>query len=400
MQGSFYFTFYLLSGKSENPYTMKTVFLFLTGILLFTIFPSQLFSQCAGGIAPFTITYDTTVIGNGNGSYSFSFPKFNPSLGTFISADLKSVVTLKYSYTLENQTVKDTTFKTKILRTDDISSPALDPSSVTALNQTPNVTSLIPAHQLAGFGPNQMSYTITNSVTDGRLINFMGVGSIIFDYETGSAASVQGPIPWLLNFTAVTDTTHFSITYRYCSANLLSSDLLFFTAIPQSKGKVLLNWRQAAVEPNRVYSVQVSTDGITFTTLSNVTENTSGVYEYSYLNSSAKKLFFRIQERNISGEIKYSNIRMVEFDQGTKTQVNVFPTFYTGGSLQVNFPEKNDWQIILYAADGRKISEARQNDVYNAQLQVPGSLGNGVYLVVTLNTRTQQRQTTRIIVQR
>jgi len=379
---------------------MKSLLPFLPGILLITVLPFSLFSQCAGGHTAFTLTYDTTVTGNGNSSRSFTIPKFDPSLGTLLSADIKSVVGLGYSYTLENQTSKDTTFKTKIIRTDDIYSDALDPFSVNVLNQTPLVTSLIPSHQVASFGPNHMNYIVSNSVTDGRLINFMGAGSVGFDYETKSSASVQGPLPWQLNFTSVTDTTHFSITYRYCSSNLLSSDLLFFTAIPQSKNNVLLNWRQATVDAGRIYGVQVSTDGITFTTLADITESNTGIYDYTYLNSSAKKLFFRIQERNVSGEIKYSNIRLIEFNQDTKSGVNIFPTLYTGGNLQVNFPERGDWQIIIYAADGRKISESRQNDAYAASLQVPGSVGNGVYIVQTVNTQSRQSHVNRIIVQR
>ena len=91
---------------------------------------------------------------------------------------------------------------------------------------------------------------------------------------------------------------------------------------------------------------------------------------------------------------------MVEFNSDAKNKVNIFPTFYTGGALQVNFPQRGDWQIIMYSADGRRISESRKTNVYNAQLEMPSALSNGIYTAEVINVQTQQRQVTRIIVKR
>jgi hypothetical protein len=379
---------------------MKTLFSLL-GILFLLSYPSRLFSQCAGPALPFTITYDSIVTGIGNSSRLFTFHKFDPSLGTLLSADLKSVSKLQYSYTLMNiDPIVTHTYRTQIIRTDDISSTALDPSTISETTNSSPVLAILAAGQHTDVGPKSLNYTINNSVTDSRLINFEGTGSVDLDYEIGTSAFTTLSTLYNFSFTTAVDTVDFSITYRYCSNSLLSSDLLFFTAVPQSKNNVLLNWRQANVEAGRMYNVQLSTDGITFTALADVAENTTGAYAYNYLNSSAKKLFFRIQEKNVSGEIKYSNIRMVEFNQDTKAVVHIFPTLYTGGSLQVNFPERSDWQITLFASDGRKISENRMSNVNAVSLPVPGQLGNGIYLVETFNTFSQQRQVTRIIVQR
>ncbi|HMC84819.1 MAG TPA: choice-of-anchor E domain-containing protein [Chitinophagaceae bacterium] len=369
------------------------------GILISVVYPVHLFSQCAGGLSPSTITFDTIVYGNGNSSRDFSFPKFDPSLGTLISADLKSVVGLQYSYNLQNQTAFDKIFKTKIVRTDDITSNALDPSSVDAVNQTPYVPSFILSQQVLNYGPANMNYIMSNSVTDGRLINFMGVGSVDFDYETGTSASVQGPLPWQLNFTSVTDTTHFSITYRFCNASILSSDLLYFSVTPL-KDKILLNWQQANIEENRMYSVQISASGDNFATVAAIKENNTGLYNYTWLSNSNKKIYFRIEEKNASGEIKYSNIREAVSSQNNQPGIRIFPTLYTGGNLQVSLPGKGEWRIRLYSSDGRNVSESRQTDVYTAQVEMPAELNNGIYTAEIVNIQTQQRQVTRIIVQR
>ncbi len=381
---------------------MRTHFQLLRGILPFVIATCSyhsLFSQCAGAAPASTVTYDTTVLGNGNSSRNFSFPKFNPALGTLISADLQSVVGLKYSYDLENQTSLNQVFKTRIVRTDDIFSDALDPMSVSALNQTPYASFLILSHQQLQYGPASMRYTVNNSITDGRLVNFMGAGNVDFDYETGTSASVQGPLPWQLNFTSVLDTTRFSITYRYCTASLLSADLLFFTATAQ-KDKVLLSWRQAAVETNRMYQLQVSTDGRTFNDITSLKENSTGAYSYSYLTNASKRLYFRVQQKNVSGEIKHSNVRIIEPMQTLKPSIKVFPTVSSGGNITVSFPVKASWLVNFYSAEGRKITEYREKDVYTTQLVLPPLLANGFYTVEVINTQTQERQLARIVIQR
>ena len=379
---------------------MKSLFSVIA-VVAASFFPFLVFSQCAGATLPLTVQYDTTVTGIGNSSHSFTVPKFDPSLGTLLSADIQSSASLVFSYTLTNNDVINShTYKTQIVRSDDIFSTALDPSSIDEVHQTPFVFATLAAGQHVNYGPAKLAYTIANSITDNRLINFEGTGSIDFDYEIGTSALTLLSTKYDFNFNSALDTTVFSITYRYCSNVLLNADLLFFTAAKNSKNTALLTWRQATIQEGRVYDVQASTDGITFSHLSSLPENATAVYDYTYLNKSAKKVFFRIEEKNQSGEIRYSGVRLVEFNDDTKPAATVFPTLYTGGSLRVNFPEQSDWQVAMYAADGRRVLESRRENSANALLPVPPHLANGFYLVEVLNRHSQQRQMTRIIVRR
>jgi len=383
--------------EAENPVIMKTVCLLLPGILLSIFFPLHLFSQCANGAPASSIIYDTTVIGNGSSSMSFSFPKFDPAIGTLLSADIKSVVNTSYSYTLENITAANQTYKVRILRSDDINSTALDPSSISQTHQTGLVNTSLSPGQSFSYGPKPLNYTITNSITDARLINFMGAGTVDFDYEGGTSTSVTASGQFGFNFSAA-DTTTFSVTYRYCASSLLSADLLFFSATP-AKGRVLLNWRQATIENGRMYNAQVSTDSRTFKNIVSITENNDGAYAYTYLNNESGRLYFRIEEKNPAGKIKYSNIRIVDPEQSAN-KARIYPTLYTGGNLQVDFPYKANWQVNLYSAEGKRITDSQQTDAYNAQISLPSMVSNGMYTVEVVDTHTQQKQFTRIIVSR
>ena len=379
---------------------MKTLFTLLVSIALSTIPGSSLLAQCGPDSSLLTLKYDTVLYGSGNNGFMVSFPKFDPSLGTLLSADIKSAVSVAYGFVATNTASSSQLLRAKIGREDDIYTSALtDPLSTQT--QSAWITKLVSGNSSYTYGPAYMASTSTSSITDGELINFEGTGTVDFDYETYMTETLVASTTFTWAFPTISDTTNFSVTYRYCTASLLSSDLLSFSAMAQSKNTVLLNWHQATVQADRIYGVQVSTDGITFTNLADVSENTSGFYSYNYLNNNAPiKLFFRIQEKNASGEIKYSNLRMVTFSQDAKTGTTIFPTLYTGGNLQVNFPENSDWQITIYSSDGRKVTESRQNDVSGVSLPVAESLGNGIYIIETFNTHSQQRNINRIVIQR
>ncbi|MEO6315355.1 MAG: choice-of-anchor E domain-containing protein [Chitinophagaceae bacterium] len=383
---------------------MKTVFFILPCLLLGIIFPSPVFSQCAGGTGPFTLKYDITLYGTGSAAYAFSFPKFDIPMGTLLSANVKSAVNLGYSYVISNGSAATQTYKVRITRSDDINCSAIDPLTINGVKQTVFAPFVLAPAQEVSYGPAYLGYTVSDSITtiNPNLNNFQGVGTVDFDYQTTTSAVTALPAPGF-NFSSIEifDTVHASISYLYCLASVLPTDLLDFTAVPQSKNNVLLNWRQLAVEAGRRYGIQVSTDGIAFTTVAYTTENTTGLYSYTYLNSStAKKLYFRLQQKNISGALKYSEIRLVSFNEDRPGGVSVYPTLLNNGDLHVNFPEKGDWQVNIYAADGKKIAASRHNNTAVTSLQIPGQAGNGLYVVETFNVHSQQRQVTRIIVQR
>jgi len=152
------------------------------------------------------------------------------------------------------------------------------------------------------------------------------------------------------------------------------------------------------IENGRTYNVQVSTDGRVFKNVVSLGENNAGAYAYTYLNNERGRLYFRVEQKNVSGEIKYSNIRITDPEQAAKVQI--YPTLYTGGNLQVNFPYKANWQVNLYSAEGKRMAESREMDAYNTQISLPAMLSNGTYTAEVIDIHTQQKQFTRIIVRR
>ena len=92
-------------------------------VILFLAFKSQ--AQCdATSIS--TLSYDTVVNALGNSNYSFTFPQFDPTLGTLTEVKINTKVTLVYNFRLENGELNPVSnYRVKVFRDDEISSNAL-----------------------------------------------------------------------------------------------------------------------------------------------------------------------------------------------------------------------------------------------------------------------------------
>ena len=253
---------------------IQSCFSLLTSIGLLLSLPSSA-QTCADGNNARTLTYDSMTIGNGNGSRSIVFPKFDPSLGILTAVKLNTDVSMEYSYSLKNLTPSTKTYKVRILRTDDVSNDEMLPGSINVTTQDNAVTATLAAGAVINVGPRNMHYTTGYSITDGRLVGFMGAGTLAFDYQLGTSALVIGGLPWQLNFTDLQDTTHFSITYYYCTDQLLPIDRIMGFTATNNGAMVYLQWKAPNQAEGTDYRLEYSPDGIHFYMLTTISTSPS-----------------------------------------------------------------------------------------------------------------------------
>ena len=79
-------------------------------------------SQCS---TQQSITYDTLITGNGNNSHVFTLPQFDPAIGTLLSANINSTISLNYGFTLKNVEAMQRDFTVSVGRYDHYTSTAL-----------------------------------------------------------------------------------------------------------------------------------------------------------------------------------------------------------------------------------------------------------------------------------
>ncbi len=104
--------------------------------------------------------------------------------------------------------------------------------------------------------------------------------------------------------------------------------LVSFTAVPQGE-KVVLQWQVAEQLNITSYTIEYSTNGVTFTALETVAANsyTAAVYNAMHLTPVKGANFYRLKVNEPADKHSYSSIRMVRFtDAGN---ISVYPNPFT-----------------------------------------------------------------------
>lgn len=404
------------------------------------------FSQCPGGKPLQTVTYSNT--GNlGSLTDSIYFAgKFNPALGTIMSAEM-SISTLGYAL-LEviNDVGAPITYKITYFRTDYIDGPGLGvggimldtfivypgitidpsdnpavatssppwisngPNSPTSVNN--NVWGTIQASpaftDTAGDHPREFHQTIDPA--DFPL--FTGSGPLIYYYDVVASLLAQG-VGGRYTQRIVTLNTQYTIstTYTYCPMNILPQGKLTFSAKKVDERNVRLNWVKDTEVEGVSYTPEISRDGYSFSSLENVeskvpeTPSTVVKYEYDYAvpKPVSGKLYFRLKQTDASGHIVYSaistvNMTSIPFESETLT---LFPN-PAGEQVNLRFPtiQKHDLLAELLTTTGqvveRKLFSAGGSEQY--LFNFTRKHQPGIYFIRVTDSMSKARLTGRLVI--
>ena len=374
-------------------------------------FCSNSYSQCKDGESSKTISYDTSFAGGGNDIYPFSFPQFDPTLGTLVKVGIETEITVKYNYQLENTDANPILYRVRVNRTDEINCSAL----LTTLSKTqaknlnvhlldkydgvPNAGSdYVAVGPIYAFNKSPINYDVTDQVA-----GFLGIGTVDFDYSSITDSYPSGSSHYLYS-TNATDSISFRLTYYYCAVTFLPADIMNFTASLSSSGSVRLAWYTPNDVAGEKYEVQKSIDGKTFVPIQSITStsNTGTNYQISYqpVDEDGSKFFFRLKQYEQGGSVKYTVVKTVVLPNKQVPSIIVYPTIATD-FVRVSFINmpKDDWQIRIISMNGKQM---QQTDVYKsdyARIPVSHSWSPGIYILQAENKRTHAAQLSRIYVQ-
>ena len=380
-------------------------------VSMFYIAPIFTKSQCVDPLQ--SLTLDTTLIGTGNAFHTFSFPKFDASLGTLVGVKIESEVTLTYSFQLENrESITINNYRVRVTRDDEISSNALiNPITNTRL-QTYGPYSLTAYDGMPGTGTDYINrgplYVMNHQLISNTVFNtgdFLGAGTVDFDYSSTTYSSVLGSVNYTFNATAE-DTIHFSVTYLYCASWFLNADITSFTAFKNNSSAVSLQWITQNELPDRHYELQKSNDGTNFTTVDYrkaVPDATStGTYQarYSIKTSEKGKLIFRIKQIEKDGTIKYSPLRVIEANKDINEGLKLFPNPSNGAAtLLFNNIKRSDWQVDILGVNGNLIQRLFFNNALQARLNLNKQLQRGIYFLKVTNRQNNQQWLEKLVIQ-
>lgn len=380
-------------------------------LILILFLSSGLRSAGQCGNTPGVRSYDTLLTGPGYGTYTISFPKWNPDSGALLSVKLSALVNQQYSFTLKNADLSPSIYTLLVGRYDEISSPVMSLPFSTTTEQTIGAYSLNPGASVSRTPFTLLqNYASTDSITD-QVATFAGSGSLSFVYAPITYSDVHTNNNSSYSYgAAAADSIHFSITYQYCKTTVLSSSLISFTAQPQAPSFVQLSWIMANEVAGRGYEVQQSVDGIHFTSVGSlVSAGGPGNADYHYdWNGSPGKWYFRLKIETPGVTVFYSDIKIVTLGSDAGNGMRLYPdpatdfvnidlpfTDMAGGNTRGNATaaggsgvNTGDWQIDLFSADGRLLQHERYSHIHTARLDFRQALVRGTYFIRAANMVT------------
>lgn len=362
---------------------------------------ASLHAQCTSGTTVNVITYDSTVVGVGNAPYNFTFPKFDPMLGTLTEVRIQSVASVSYAFNLENPDAAVRNVRHSLLRYDDVFSNVLIDPLFSSNTSEFGPYRLQPTDNVAGSGGDYVAVGPVDVLSNDTLINetvsntadFMGPGNVEFEYVTSPGTSFSGSNP-SYNGT-ITDVVKFNISYVYCTTLFLNSNHITLAASAAGPVTALLNWKTTNETQAKSYEVMVSHDGIHFTTAAIVPakyngSNDNGSYQFLYeFATPTDKLYFRVKQMSKDNKSGLSPVRKVNWTtQGSDISFTLIPG---GSGITAHVPVSggSPWQVDLFGINGQLIQQNRISATSGGMIPLHKRLQKGIYVVRATNISTR-----------
>ncbi len=376
---------------------------FLCICLLFSSFQAK--PQC--GVTLQSKSYSILLNGTGNNLWGFSIPQFDPSIGTLVAVNIQSIVSVNVKFNLYNLSTNADNFTVATGRNDVITVSALGTPITNSFSQNHAIYNLQVAQDTVGAGtvlapqffPLLDNYKISDSVVT-SVANFLGNNYVSFNYQPQTYVSVTSGSSYNLNNT-FSDTMKISLTYYYCTQNVLATDITNFSVIKQGASDARISWQVENETAGRNYQIEESTDGKTFNNIASfesvIESNNSGNYQYTTPINGAPILYFRIKETDADGNYKYSEVKTIDIENNSTMVLSPNPSASFINVL-FNQQEIKNWDVEIYASDGRLIQKNYFLNSNNAHISFAKSMAAGVYFIRAVDQQSQKKYTSSFVV--
>ena len=367
----------MLKTVSNNILWAKLCFLFTLSLLM----AGTASAQCDPNNLK-RVTYDTLIIGTANDEYSISLPQFDPSIGTLVSVNLKSTVSLNYGFRLQNVEVVQRDFTVQVARYDYYTSNALNDSYFNEIDSSAGEFLLNP-NDIVSKNPYTIlyRYEMDDSITN-NVASFLGNNYVAFDYNTATSTNLYGSSQYAFS-ASVNDTVRFSVTYYYCEETVLANNLVSFSADKENNAVVKLSWSTTGLQQGVGYQIQAGSNNTELFSIDSVAGiNGTDLYSYDYkiANNASGKIYFRLKIVNPSGEIKYSEIKTIDvINIGDSVKAFIYPNPAVN-YINVQLP-KNDWDVKIYSALGILVQQYHFSNISLAHISFENKLLPGMYFI-------------------
>ena len=246
------------------------------------------------------------------------------------------------------------------------------------------------------FNINYANILTTDADGDGLLdqydildLNTLTVGSRyrnIANSQMGGGGSWDGPIPSGSNVQLVRSINTGDRDWR--AQSVLPLKVLNLSGKMEQKVSNL-KWHVEGEETTAYYTVERSTNGITFSYVATISSNRLNIAEYSYSddvkNILSSKVYYRIVQMDVNGDKVYSNVVMFKTEEVPSMVLKAYPNPVQDKlTLSIYSPVQDDIHVLILDVNGRTVKEKvfhlekGDNSFQFTDLQ---SLSKGVYMI-------------------
>jgi len=160
-------------------------------------------------------------------------------------------------------------------------------------------------------------------------------------------------------YAGATTFSPFSLSTINGADNPLSIKLDYFTAVKAS-GYNKLTWKAECTNASAGFVLERSSDGVKFTGIDSVTvSSASGCsvpFNYNDYTSSGPRVYYRVKMVDITGNVSYSEIRLILNGASTFELLSIKPNPVQGEAwLNISASQSDKIELVLLGIDGREI---------------------------------------------
>jgi hypothetical protein len=380
-----------------------TVFL-LTG----TVSLNRAIAQCPYGVTPGTTMYDTTIATPpGINTILVRFPQADPLEGMVTCLRLcVSITGVVDSVSVENNSASPQVANIYYIRTDQITGPGLSSPLTNSINHHYGPYALGATDGTLGSGPDFIAIshdTLLNAVTVCQTISnidslyqFYGHDSVTYAYNITAFTNVTCTGGNYNSTVATSALVRFRFEYCTCPGYVLPLNIRNFTAEKIADNRARLSWSGFDEPGNNTsyhYETEVSRDGSSFSTASQVSaSNTNGdVYDYTYTTAQTEggMFYFRVKQVYATGYTRFSEIKRVELKSSETPKFIIYPN-PSNGIVGIKFDNNQGGKMVLqiFNSHGQKVVQ-KDIEVAGSSYQQVATLPGGNYWVRLTDVTSQ-----------
>ena len=373
--------------------------------------PGKTLAQCtcSDGLPATAVPYSVTIPPTTSSILTFTFPQFDPSVGTLSCVRVRDTISGITTSGALNTGPDSTAFLFQLTLTNKITGPGIIINH-TPINRTYGYDTLAPYGDPADtitYGPNPVFTNLTGTGATGGNAAYLGLGTVDFTYKiNGGMIALDGGLNYKSGISTTIGGT-IALTYYWCPAVLLSNSINGFSAV-KNGSSISLKWTGENEQATDAYSIEYSKDGVHFTAIGKqaayLSDGTVSNYQFTYniTSTDGDRLYFRIRKTNVNGNSGYSPVRVINL--GVATAINNFMVYPNPSSKHISV----EWSSAVSGNIGVSIVNSTGQQFYantyklntasSLQFDMPSSASPGIYYLLVRDLANNSGQITKLVI--